>query len=88
MSLIDFNIDPKLFLRFVGIAERIANALDRAYPIPVQSEATRKPLKPEDAIVNTDESLWELEQEEERKRQQGLLSEDAVEGPKSPSPSE
>lgn len=71
MALFSIPLSRKLFVRLVRATERIASALERAYPIPVEYEK-RPPLEPEDITVITDENLWEQEQEEERKKQQGL----------------
>lgn len=70
MALISINIGRRAFRRLVAVLERISDALDRAYPIPVHSKG--KPLEAEDMIQVTDETLWEQEQAEELKRQQGL----------------
>lgn len=48
---------------------RIAEALERAYPLP--EHPTVQPISEDDLILITDESLWLKEQEEEAKRESG-----------------
>lgn len=66
MSLITINANlDKLTL----VLERIANALDRAYPdIPLPTHPSA-PYGPDSLITVTDEQLWEQEQETERLKQ-------------------
>ena len=46
---------------------RIADALERLSPVPAQS-ATKKPRTVEDLMTTNDETLADIEDEEERKR--------------------
>ena len=46
---------------------RIADALERAYPVP-DKPAAKKPRTVEDLMTTNDETLADIEDEEERKR--------------------
>ena len=63
MSLININAD---FSRLCSILERIADALERAYPVPRVHEVKR--VEPEDIVTFSEKKAWE-EQQEERYRQ-------------------
>ena len=70
MALVNINIGRKALQRLIAVLGRIADALDRAYPIPVES-GKGEPREDNLTIV-TDDTLWEQEQEAEREKQQGL----------------
>ena len=69
MSIVEINAD---FKSLVSVLQRIAEALDRAYPPPMPV-LTRKPAGVENLTIFDAEAAWEAEQEEERKRSQGLI---------------
>lgn len=60
MSLINVAVDLE---KIVRLLERIAEALERAYP-PTIIPRRDKPHTEEDLIVLDNEKLWNLEQEE------------------------
>jgi hypothetical protein len=73
MSLIEIKAEPELLKRLLGVLNRIADALDRAYPEP-QITRQAKPYGPEALTTFSPEHEWEIEQEEERQREQELTS--------------
>jgi hypothetical protein len=48
----------------VAELQRIASALERAYPSPALPQGQRRPTSERDVSVVTNEKLWEAEQEE------------------------
>jgi hypothetical protein len=70
MSLIEIKAEPELLKKLLSVLNRIADALDRAYP--EQQIIQSKPYGPEALMTFDPEKEWELEEEEERQREQGL----------------
>ena len=71
MSLIEIKAEPGLLKKLLSCLERIADSLERAYPEPHQV-GQMKPYGPE-ALFQFDPSAEaELQEEEERLREQGL----------------
>jgi hypothetical protein len=71
MSLIEIKAEPELLKRLLAVGERIASALERAYP-----EITITQMKPYgvEALTTFDpENQFEIEEEEQRQREQGLI---------------
>jgi hypothetical protein len=71
MSLITINVEPSLFKRLLLVLERIASALERAYP-DIAIGRMGEPAGPENLTVFDPEKEWEREQEEDRQRELGL----------------
>jgi len=69
VSIVEINAD---FKSLVSVLQRIADALERAYPVPT-IPLTGKPAGPENVTVFDLDAAWDAEQEEERKRSQGLI---------------
>ncbi|HEY0800683.1 MAG TPA: hypothetical protein VGD54_07555 [Steroidobacteraceae bacterium] len=67
MPLIELNIEPVFLKRLLSIGERIADALERAYP-PIRELPNVTPAGPENLIQFDAEAEWQREQEEERLR--------------------
>jgi hypothetical protein len=63
--MLDFNLTS--LTETNRILRQIAEALERAYPPPAQP-AAKKPRTIEDLMVTNDETLADIEDEEERKR--------------------
>lgn len=71
VSLVTVNIEPTLLKRLITCLERIAAALERAYPdITISNVATPAPA--ENLFTFDPEKEWEKEQEEERQQGQEL----------------
>ncbi len=67
MTLLEFNIE----LKFVSIQlKRIADTLEKLVPVPATRRGEK--LTPDDLIEQDDELFWEMEQETESRRKQGL----------------
>lgn len=77
MALFTINLSRRFLVRLVKAVERIAAALERAYPVPVEYPK-RPPLESDDMTVISDEQQWELEQEEEGRSRQGLAETEQV----------
>lgn len=73
MSLIEIKTEPGLFRHLISVLNRIADALDRAYP---QSNPYRqgKPYGPEDLITFDPEKEAAIEAEESRREENGEIS--------------
>lgn len=72
MALIHVEVSKELAASILHQLDRIANALDRLAPLISQARSTSPP-EPGKLHTITNESLWQLEQEKERLREQGLL---------------
>jgi hypothetical protein len=59
-------------LRLVSVLERIADALDRAYPVGAAPPVRRKPSTIADLTSYNPAADFEAEQEEDRLRELGL----------------
>ena len=70
MALVNISIGRKVLQRLIAVLTRIADALDRAYPIPVKLGI--EPREADGLTIITDETLWEQEQKADRERQLGL----------------
>ncbi len=75
MPLIEFKVDPALFTRLTVAVERLADGLDRLIP-PIVMRGSMRPAKPSSLHIVTSEEQWEQEQEQERRRDLGLLPEE------------
>lgn len=58
MAFIEIHADPNLLRDLVAVLTRIAEALDRAYPVG-RSQPKRGSIGPEHLIRTTDDQLWE-----------------------------
>ena len=63
--MLDFNLTS--LTETNGIFYEIAEALERAYPVP-SPPAAKKPRTVEDLMTTNDETLADIEDEEDRKR--------------------
>ena len=63
--MLDFNLTS--LTETNRILRQIAEALERAYPVP-DKPAAKKPRTVEDLMTTNDETLASIEDEEERKR--------------------
>jgi hypothetical protein len=72
MSLIEIKAEPELLKRLLAVGERIASALERAYPEPAVI-MPHKPYGVEALITFDPEKQFELEEEESRQRENGLI---------------
>lgn len=63
--MLDFNLTS--LTETNRILRQIAEALERAYPVP-DKPAAKKPRTVEDLMTTNDETLADIEDEEERKR--------------------
>jgi hypothetical protein len=72
MSFVTINAD---LTRACEYLQRIADALDRAFPIPHIPEGATTPRKgpagPDAVGYATEESIWELEQDDQRRSRNG-----------------
>lgn len=69
MSLIEIKSEPELLKRLIGCLERIADALEIAYPHPQARQM--KPYGPEALTTFDPEKEYEIEIEEERLKNLG-----------------
>jgi hypothetical protein len=61
MALLEFKVELR---SLVAELQRIASALERAYPEPAFPKGQRRPTSERDVSVVTNEKLWEAEQED------------------------
>jgi hypothetical protein len=72
MSLIEIKAEPELLKRLLAVGERIASALERAYPQP-STVRQIEPYGPEALFQFDPETERELQDEEERQKNLGLI---------------
>lgn len=75
MALVEIKADPALLTRLIVALERLADGLDRFIP-PILMRGNFRPAKPSSLHVITNEDQWEHEQEQDRRRDLGLLPEE------------
>ena len=65
MTLLEIRADLS---RVAKALERIADVLERHFPIPLP----REPYTPEDVLIQSDEALWKREMETAESQEAGL----------------